>query len=442
MREMKDSGVEWIGKIPQKWNIERLRDIKAKKKYSIVDGPFGSAISTSDYREIGIPLIRITNLKNGEISEKDMVYISRELAESVQRSSVGLHDIIFAKTGATIGKCGINKSIKHGILASSCVKISISNELDYRFFYYFFSTEQFNEALRNTCTGTTRDTINLSPFSKLNVVVPTYNEQCRIADYLDRKCSQIDAIIARQLEVIENLKAYKMSVITEAVTKGLNSDVPMKDSGVEWIGQIPEHWVASVLRYGLENIQTGPFGSQLHAEDYIEDGIFVINPANIVEGGIVPDNRCSITESKAQELSRHILNKGDIIFARRGEMGRCACFGGSSQQYLCGTGCIKIQCNSNFMPEFVSWFLQTSCVKQYLTLNSVGTTMANLNTTIISGIPIVFPPVSEQKKIVEYIKNKICEVDRAVKNKSSIVNKLTEYKKSLIYEIVTGKKEV
>ena len=196
------------------------------------------------------------------------------------------------------------------------------------------------------------------------------------------------------------------------------------------------------MRYGLENIQTGPFGSQLHAEDYIEDGIFVINPANIVEGCIVPDNRCSVTELKAQELSRHILNKGDIIFARRGEMGRCAYFGGSFQQYLCGTGCIKIQCNANLMPEFISWFLQTSCVKQYLTLNSVGTTMANLNTTIISGIPVVFPPISEQEKVVEYIKNKICEIDCVLKNKLSIVEKLTKYKKSLIYEVVTGKKEV
>ena len=94
------------------------------------------------------------------------------------------------------------------------------------------------------------------------------------------------------------------------------------------------------------------------------------------------------------------------------------------------------------MPEFISWFLQTSCVKQYLTLNSVGTTMANLNTTIISGIPVVYPPMSEQERIVKSIKNKIYEIDDALKNKLSIVDKFTEYKKSLIYEVVTGKKEV
>ena len=248
-RQMKDSGVEWIGQIPEDWDVARLCDIKSEKKFAIVDGPFGSAISTNDYREKGVPLIRISNLKNGEVSDEDMVYISEELAESVRRSCIGLSDIVFAKTGATIGKCGINRLIKYGILASSCIKISISHKYNCDYFYYIFSTDQFNQALRNTCTGTTRDTINLTPFSKLNVLLPPYCIQNRIASYLDHKCSQIDAIIARQQEVIEKLKAYKLSVISEAVTKGLDPNVPMKDSGVEWIGTRDLVWeTASISR--------------------------------------------------------------------------------------------------------------------------------------------------------------------------------------------------
>lgn len=180
-RQMKDSGVEWIGQIPEDWDVARLCDIKSEKKFAIVDGPFGSAISTNDYREKGVPLIRISNLKNGEVSDEDMVYISEELAESVRRSCIGLSDIVFAKTGATIGKCGINRLIKYGILASSCIKISISHKYNCDYFYYIFSTDQFNQALRNTCTGTTRDTINLTPFSKLNVLLPPYCIQNRIA---------------------------------------------------------------------------------------------------------------------------------------------------------------------------------------------------------------------------------------------------------------------
>ena len=431
MREMKDSGIEWIGEIPEDWKILRIKQLFSEVNDRCDNSENYTLLSVSEYYGVAP--------KSEKISDDDML----THAESLEGYKICKeNDLVMNIMLAWKRALGVSEYT--GIVSPAYCIYRGKQKMCAKYFHYLFRTDIYANLFKQYSTGIIDSRLRLysDKFLALKCQVPPIDTQRRIADYLDHKCSQIDAIIARQQEVIEKLKAYKLSVITEAVTKGLSSDVPMKDSGVEWIGQIPEHWVSSVLRYGLENIQTGPFGSQLHAEDYIEDGIFVINPANIVEGRIVPDNRCSITELKAQELSRHILNKGDIIFARRGEMGRCACFGGSSQQYLCGTGCIKIQCNSNFMPEFVSWFLQTSCVKQYLTLNSVGTTMANLNTTIISGIPIVFPPVSEQKKIVEYIKNKTCEVDRAVKNKSSIVDKLTEYKKSLIYEIVTGKKEV
>ena len=113
-RQMKDSGVEWIGQIPEDWDVARLCDIKSEKKFAIVDGPFGSAISTNDYREKGVPLIRISNLKNGEVSDEDMVYISEELAESGRRSCMGLSDIVCARAGATKGRCGLYRRMKCG----------------------------------------------------------------------------------------------------------------------------------------------------------------------------------------------------------------------------------------------------------------------------------------------------------------------------------------
>ena len=410
MREMKDSGVEWIGEIPKNWKICRLKD-------------YAHICNGRDYSEV--------LAENGDYP---VIGSGGQFAKACEP--------LYQKESVLLGRKGtIDKPLFVDYpfwTVDTMYYTEIKENVSAKYFYYLctqieFDFYQYGSAVPSM---TQRDLYNV------NFPYPTLDEQRRIANYLDRKCSQIDTIIARQQEVIEKLKAYKLSVITEAVTKGLNPDVPMKDSGVEWIGEIPEHWIVSSLRYGLQNIQTGPFGSQLHAEDYIEDGVFVINPANIVEGFIVPDNRCSITFKKAQELSRHFLNKGDIIFARRGEMGRCAYFSGDAQQYLCGTGCIKMQCNPNLLPEFIAWFLQTSCVKQYLTLNSVGTTMANLNTTIISGIPAVFPPICEQEKIVQYIKSKINKIDCVLKNEVRIVDKLTEYKKSLIYEVVTGKKEV
>ena len=423
MREMKDSGIEWIGEIPVDWELSKIGAVYEERNEKVSD---------VDFQPLSVT-------KQGVVPQLET---AAKTNDGENRKLIRKNDFVINSRSDRRGSCGISEYDGSCSLINTVLKPR--RNMCNAYYSFVFRSERFADEFYRWGNGIVDDlwSTKWSNMKRIYIPAPSLQEQHRIADYLDRKCSQIDAIIARQQEVIEKLKAYKLSVITEAVTKGLNPDVPMKDSGVEWIGEIPEHWTVSALRYGLENIQTGPFGSQLHAEDYIEDGIFVINPANIVEGCIVPDNRCSVTELKAQELSRHILNKGDIIFARRGEMGRCAYFGGSFQQYLCGTGCIKIQCNANLMPEFISWFLQTSCVKQYLTLNSVGTTMANLNTTIISGIPVVFPPISEQEKVVEYIKNKICEIDCVLKNKLSIVEKLTKYKKSLIYEVVTGKKEV
>lgn len=442
LRKLMDSGIEWIGEIPVGWTVKPLKRMAKFGK--------GLPITKDDLIEQGVPVVSYGQIhsktNNGTHLQDDLIrFVSETYLESNLLSLGKKGDIFFADTSEDYAGIGnaVLVDIDIPVFAGyHTVIVRPDDQLYSRYLAYLFLTDAWRNQLCSRASGIKVFSITQGLLKKTTVILPPAEKAVAMTDYLDRKCSQIDAIIARQQEVIEKLKAYKLSVITEAVTKGVNPNVPMKDSRVEWIGEIPEHWTISALRYGLENIQTGPFGSQLHAEDYIEDGIFVINPANIIEGRIVPDNRCSVTELKSQELSRHILNKGDIIFARRGEMGRCAYFGGGFQQYLCGTGCIKIQCNANLMPEFISWLLQTSCVKQYLTLNSVGTTMANLNTTIISSIPVVFPPISEQEKVVEYIKNKICEIDCVLKNKLSIVEKLTEYKKSLIYEVVTGKKEV
>lgn len=449
MREMKDSGIEWIGEIPQEWYIARLRDIKAEKKYAIVDGPFGSAISTNDYKESGIPLIRITNLKNGEVTEEDMVYISEELAEEVGRSSIGLSDIIFAKTGATIGKCGVNKTIKYGILASSCVKISILDKFDHRFFYYVFFTDQFNEAIRNTCTGTTRDTINLSPFSKLNVVIPPYKLQQRIADYLDRKCSQIDAIIARQQEVIEKLKAYKLSVITEAVTKGLNPDVPMKDSGDDFIGVMPEHW--NIAKLGMLFDFLG--GYAYNSDSYTsESDNQVIRIGNVKSGYMALENNpVYISDEIASATDKFRINPGSILFTMTGTKGKRDYFFTHlvAEEDCKGKKLFLNQRVGCFIPKesidagYYNYLLKENRILDAIFVYETGTAnQGNLGIESIRRTKVQLPSKDEQVKIREYLDNRCAKIEGLLSRKSEIICRLMAYKKSLIYEVVTGKKEV
>lgn len=421
-RQMKDSGVEWIGQIPAEWKRVKLKEVT-----NII---MGQSPEAQDIKDFGnIPFMQ-GNREFGSIYPNAVKFCDN----SPKKSRIG--DILLS-VRAPVGAINVSDkvyAIGRG-LCSICATSINSKFLMYFLMLIMQDTKKFGQ-------GSTFDAITIQELKQLPVLLPPINTQNRIASYLDRKCAQIDAIIAKQQQIIEKLKEYKLSVITEAVTKGLDPNVPMKDSGVEWIGKVPEGWIITSLRNGLSNIQTGPFGSQLHAEDYIENGIFVINPANIVDGEIIPDKKCSITNDKAAELSQHILKTGDILFARRGEMGRCAYFCDGIGRCLCGTGCIKLQCNKMLLPKFASWFLQMLGVKQYLSLHSVGTTMANLNSNIIAAIPTVLPPIKEQKQIVRYIENKMRSIQELQKKNESITKKLMDYKKSLIYEIVTGKREV
>ena len=437
-RQMKDSGVEWIGQIPEDWDVARLCDIKSEKKFAIVDGPFGSAISTNDYREKGVPLIRISNLKNGEVSDEDMVYISEELAESVRRSCIGLSDIVFAKTGATIGKCGINRLIKYGILASSCIKISISHKYNCDYFYYIFSTDQFNQALRNTCTGTTRDTINLTPFSKLNVLLPPYCIQNRIASYLDHKCSQIDAIITRQQEVIEKLKAYKLSVISEAVTKGLDPNMPMKDSGVEWIGKIPKHWNVAKMKFVASFFNGDRSSKYPSGTDIVDTGVIFVTSNNL--GNIILNKNVDtkyITKEKYDDLGGAKLRINDIIFCLRGSVGKCSINKTESEGTIASS---LVAIRAKRIPaDYLIFVLQCPGITAMSMLNAIGIGSLNLSAEDISEIFIPVPSQDDAKQIAEFLERKIKAIDKMINKKADCISKLIDYKKSLIYEVVTGK---
>ena len=428
-RQMKDSGVEWIGQIPEDWDVARLCDIKSEKKFAIVDGPFGSAISTNDYREKGVPLIRISNLKNGEVSDEDMVYISEELAESVRRSCIGLSDIVFAKTGATIGKCGINRLIKYGILASSCIKISISHKYNCDYFYYIFSTDQFNQALRNTCTGTTRDTINLTPFSKLNVLLPPYCIQNRIASYLDHKCSQIDAIIARQQEV------------SEAVTKGLDPNVPMKDSGVEWIGKIPKHWNVAKMKFVASFFNGDRSSKYPSGTDIVDTGVIFVTSNNL--GNIILNKNVDtkyITKEKYDDLGGAKLRINDIIFCLRGSVGKCSINKTESEGTIASS--LVVIRAKKIPADYLIFVLQCPGITAMSMLNAIGIGSLNLSAEDISEIFIPVPSQDDAKQIAKFLERKIKTIDKMINKKTDYISKLIDYKKSLIYEVVTGKKEV
>jgi type I restriction enzyme S subunit len=429
MREMKNSGIFWLGEVPNCWNIERLKNIKADIPYAIVDGPFGSAISTEDYVDEGTPLVRIVNLKQPGLTRDNIRFITAEHAETVKRSSVYLNDIIFAKTGATVGKCAINDLFDLAILSSSCVKISIDKKYNTKYFYYLFCTNQFNEALRNACNGTTRDTINLKPFGEIACCVPSVKEQDSIVAFLDKSIIIIDKVMSNQKTQIEKLKQYKQSLITEVVTKGLNPDAEMKDSGVEWIGKIPSHWNIIRGKAVLENLSR-KVEPEMEVITCFRDGEVTLRKNRREEGFTFSD----------KEIGYQGIYPGDLVV--HGMDGFAGAIGISDSK---GKGSpILIVCNSKENKDFLMYYLRNLAYRDIFLALSTGIRVrsCDLRWNKLSVLPFVIPPRKEQDEIIEYLNKKCAQIDNLIKLKQSKIAKLNEYKKSLIYEYVTGKKEV
>ena len=277
----------------------------------------------------------------------------------------------------------------------------------------------------------------------LSILEPPFEEQRAITSFLDRETRKIDVLVAKKERLIELLWEKRTALITRAVTKGLDPDVPMKESGVEWLGKIPAHWEVKRVRKLAISLQTGPFGTQLHADDYIADGIPVINPSNLIGGKIVPDKNCTVDELNATRLGHHKLLRGDILFARRGELGRCGLVDDEQVGWLCGTGCLRMQpCSKSVSSVFLLYLLSTAGIRNWLELESIGSTMLNLNTSIISRIPVAIPGVVEQRDIREYLDRETAKIDALVAKVREAIDRLRELRTALISAAVTGKIDV
>jgi type I restriction enzyme S subunit len=246
------------------------------------------------------------------------------------------------------------------VIVADCVKMTPDLGLvDLRYLVWAINSDCVRINAELVSTGTTRVRISLGDLQKLKIPYPPGDEQRAIARFLDHETVKIDALIEKQQRLVELLKEKRQAVISHAVTKGLNPNAPMKDSGVEWLGEVPAHWLVTQLKFNTLEMQTGPFGSQLHAEDYVDGGIPLINPAHMIDGNIIPDSKVTVDEATRERLSRHILKAGELIFARRGELGRCAVVTATEDGWLCGTGSLKAKLNDRLIPEY-SYLLITS----------------------------------------------------------------------------------
>lgn len=439
MREMKDSGIEWIGEIPADWETRKIKQLAdSNTENSFVDGDW---IESPYIVDSGIRYLTTGNIGDGVFKEQGNGYITLKTFGELACKYAFPGDLIISRLNAPYGRsCILPSDYTEYVVAVD--NVILRTQEDKRYICYVSQCDGYKHAVEDDAKGTTMKRISRINLGNIVIPLPPIQQQHRIADYLDRKCSQIDSIITRQQEVIEKLKAYKLSVITEAVTKGLNPDVPMKDSGVEWIGEIPEHWTMVRLKFLLSQIIDCPHETPIYSAD---GDYLVIRTADQDLGKLRADeDMYRLDEDEYQSRIRRMsLEKDDLVYGREGERWGLACLVPESNKYCLGQRMLQFRCKRDmFSPRFAMWALNSKFVYLQGAVDTIGSTSPHVNISTVRNFLIPVPEISEQQEIAEYIDKKILQLDKEVEQRENLICKLNEYKKSLIYEVVTGKKEV
>ena len=429
----KDSGVQWLGEIPAHWEVKRLKHVATWNDEVLPE----RMDSTLEMTYVDISSV---DSVQGIVEKERLTF---ETAPSRARRIVRDGDIIVSTVRTYLRAIASIVQPESDMIVSTGFAVIRPRTIGSAFAAYGIRAPYFVDSVVANSVGVSYPAINSHELVSLPVICPTDEEQEAIVAFLDREIDKIDALVDKKERLLELLHEKRTALITRAVTKGLDPDVPMIDSGVEWLGEIPEHWeVRRVAELAL-SLQTGPFGSQLHAADYITGGTPVINPVNLVSGTLVPALDRTVDKVTSARLGHHKLLRGDILFARRGDVGRCGLAGKEQEGWLCGTGCLRMRpCPRSTQSAYLLHLLSTHGVGEWLENESVGSTMKNLNTSIIGMIPVAVPGLAEQRRISKFLHRETTKIDALVAKVREAIDCLKELRTAVIAAAVTGKIDV
>ena len=439
-RQMKDSGVEWIGEIPDEWSINRVKYVCTEVLDQL------PATTAPDYEFDYVDISSVT-YDNGIINKEAMSFSS---APSRARRIVRLGDIIFSTVRTYLKAIALIGEQDGNVIVSTGFAVYRSISTDRRFLFYAMQNHSFVSTIEAHSTGVSYPAIASSKISSFHIVLPSRTKQRRIADYLDAKCAEIDKVVEKTRETIEEYRKLKQSIITETVTKGLNPDAEMKDSGIPWIGKIPDSWRNNSIRHLLVARDGGAWGEEVKDED---EGIVCLRVADFdySKGRFVDLDERELTHRKYTntQVKRLMLYPGDICVEKSGggektPVGRAVLFD-KNYTALFANFMERLRFNiAIVLSEFAEyWFrMWYSCRCSPYYINQT-TGIQNIDLTLmLAKEKMFFPNIDEQRRIADYLDAKCAELDTIIEKKEQLIEELGSYKKSLIYEYVTGKKEV
>lgn len=439
-RAMRDSGVEWIGEIPEGWGVEPLNHLFSFGK--------GLPITKEQLIQEGLPVVSYGQIHaksntGTRISTDLLRYVSTEYAKLYPASYAGINTFIIADTSEDLEGCGnsvYNDSVATLFAGYHSIILRPSFTENARFYAYFFKSAAWRVQVQVQVSGVKVFSISQRILKNTVVLSPPKVEQQRIADFLDSATADIDVSIAKTRESIEEYKKLKQAVITQAVTKGIRPGRAMKDSAVEWIGEIPEEWDISTLGRVTSEMRNGYVGPT--RDLFVDEGERYLQSLHIKDGGIYFEKQPYYVTRKWLS-SRPTVNAGDILIVQTGDIGQV---GLVTEEYA-GCGChaliIAAPDEALIFPKFLTYYLMSHTGRELVLAHKTGALLPHLNSGKIKFAFVCVPPViAEQQEIAAYLDEKCGAIDNLIEKKQAIITELEAYKKSLIYEYVTGKKEI
>ena len=430
MRAMKDSGIEWIGAIPQNWELRKI-----KTNFDIIAGATPKSGDAS-YWDGDIPWITPADYTTeGVYVSAGHKSITQDGLNSCATSLIPEGSIIFSKR-APVGLVAINSNplcTNQGCL--SCVP---KDSVDAKYFYYVMSI--YGEQFDLFASGTTFKEISADAFANFKLPYPDSETQKQIASFLDTKCAEIDALIAAKEKTNALLKERRQSIIYEAVTKGLDPTVPMKDSGVEWIGEIPEEWeIAALKRLGTPATGSTPSKDN---PDYWDGDIPWVSSKDMKSDYLV-DSEDHITQEAVTGCGLTLFASGTLIFCvRSGILRHTFPVAVATLPVTINQDLRALSLTGDVNPAFLLYYMRGMNDTIVTLYQKIGATVESIEMDWFLYFPVVLPPRVEQDRIVETLDSRCSFLDQIVKQNEVAVRQLKEYRQSLIYEAVTGKVEV
>ena len=427
-RKMKDSGIEWIGEIPEGWEVSQLK--YATRWKSEKGCPNAPVLSL--YRDFGV-VPKDSRDDNHNVTSLD----------TSNYKVVDVGDLVINKMKAWQGSMAV--SDYRGIVSPAYHVCSItSNKVNKRYLHHLLRNPAYLPEYARLSTGMRigQWDLGFDDFKNIPFLIPPLDEQAKIADYLDNGCASLDATLSKTRSSIEEYKKLKQAVITQAVTKGVRGEREMKDSGVDYIGQIPAKWVLGKLR-NVGDTQNGISKSS----EFFGKGFPFVSYSDVYKNYSLPFAVSGLVESTPEEQERYSVKEGDIFFTRTSETIEevgfsCVCEKDIPNATFAGF-LIRVRPFSDKLhTPYAKYYFRSSHLRFYLVKEMNLVTRASLGQSLLKSMPVLLPPLEEQKEIADHLDAKCAEIDRLIAKKEQLVKELESYKKSLIYEVVTGKREV